>query len=132
MSDRIVVAVGIVINEHGQVLVAKRHPYQDQGDCWEFPGGKIEPNETVTQAIKRELFEEVGLEILDSEPWLTIDHDYAEKAVSLQVHKITKFSGMAIGKENQIIDWMAPKDLMTLTWPEANKPIVAKLNQCKL
>lgn len=126
-SQRIAVAVGVVINAHGEILIAKRLPHQHQGECWEFPGGKVEPNESVEEALKRELDEEVGLTVLHSEPWLEIDHDYHDKSVSLKVHKITVFSGIAIGKEGQTIDWVKPESLSRYTWPQANEKIVRAL-----
>lgn len=125
--ERIAVAVGIVINAEGEILIAKRLPHQHQGECWEFPGGKIEPNESVEAAIKRELDEEVGLTVMHSEPWFEIDHDYHDKAVCLKVHKITSFSGIAIGKEGQPIDWVKPDALSNYTWPQANERIVKAL-----
>lgn len=124
---RVNVAVGVVINDRGEILVAKRLPHQHQGDCWEFPGGKIEPNESVHEALKRELYEEVGLEVLDSEPWMEVTHDYHDKAVCLKVHKVTSFSGFAIGKEGQEIGWLKPNQLSTIPWPRANEAIVRAL-----
>lgn len=124
---RIAVAVGIVINAQGEVLIAKRLPHQHQGECWEFPGGKIEENESVEEAIKRELYEEVGLTIIHSEPWLEIEHDYHDRAVCLKVHKVTAFSGVAIGKEGQSIEWVKPEALLNFTWPQANEEIVKAL-----
>lgn len=127
MSTRVNVAVGVVINSDGEILVAKRLPHQHQGECWEFPGGKIEHNESVYEALKRELFEEVGLEVFTSEPWLEVVHDYIDKAVRLKVHKVTSFSGVAIGKEGQEISWIKPNQLSTLPWPKANEAIVQAL-----
>jgi 8-oxo-dGTP diphosphatase len=126
---RIEVAVGVIINSHGQVLVAKRRPNQHQGDSWEFPGGKIEPGETVSTALKRELFEEVGIEVVHHESWLEINHDYPDKAVCLQVHKVTSFLGEARGCEGQTVQWMLPEQLSGLTLPIANITIVEALRK---
>lgn len=122
---RIQVAVGVVFNDQGQVLIAKRPWYQ--GECWEFPGGKIEPGESVELALKRELFEEVGIVVAHHEPWLIIDHDYVDKSVRLKVHKVTQFSGDAKGCEGQKVQWLAPWKLLHLPVPEANKVIVKAL-----
>jgi 8-oxo-dGTP diphosphatase len=127
--SRVNVAVGVVINAQGEILVAKRLPHQHQGECWEFPGGKIEHNESVHEALKRELYEEVGLEVFTSEPWLEIVHDYTDKAVCLKVHKVTSFTGIAIGKEGQEISWIKPNQLSTLPWPKANEAIVLALRE---
>lgn len=124
---RIPVAVGVVFNDSGQVLIAKRLAHQHQGDCWEFPGGKIEANETVGQALKRELFEEVGITVTHHEPWMTVEHDYHDKAVCLKVHKITAFQGEPRGCEGQVVKWVLPSALLSLPFPMANQSIVQAL-----
>lgn len=124
---RIPVAVGVVFNDCGQVLIAKRLAHQHQGDCWEFPGGKIEENESVGQALKRELFEEVGITVTHHEPWMVVEHDYHDKAVSLEVHKITAFSGDPRGCEGQVVKWVLPEALLELPFPMANQSIVQAL-----
>lgn len=124
---RIPVAVGVVFNDSGQVLIAKRLAHQHQGDCWEFPGGKIEANETVGQALKRELFEEVGITVTHHEPWMIVEHDYHDKAVSLKVHKITAFQGEPRGCEGQVVKWVFPSVLLSLPFPMANQSIVQAL-----
>ncbi|MGE3319476.1 MAG: 8-oxo-dGTP diphosphatase MutT [Candidatus Berkiella sp.] len=126
---RIPVAVGVVMNDQGQVLIAKRLAHQHQGDCWEFPGGKIEKHESQSQALKRELFEEVGITVTHHEPWMVVDHDYHDKAVSLIVHKITGFSGEPRGLEGQQIKWVSPQELLSLPFPMANSMIVKALQR---
>ncbi len=126
---RISVAVGVVFNENGQVLVAKRLAHQHQGDCWEFPGGKIEANESEGQALARELLEEVGIIVTHHEPWMVVDHDYHDKAVCLMVHKITGFSGKPAGCEGQEVKWVSPEALLSLPFPMANHTIVAALQK---
>ncbi len=127
MDKRIAVAVGVVFNEQGQVLVAKRQSHQHQAHAWEFPGGKVEPGEEVGVALKRELFEEVGIEVIDHEPWLEIDHDYPDKAVRLCVHKVLSFKGQAKGCEGQLIAWHHLDTLPELLLPKANELIVKAL-----
>ncbi len=124
---RIRVAVGVVLNDKGQVLVAKRKAHQHQGDSWEFPGGKVEPGESIQVALKRELFEEVGLRVIAHEPWLEIDHDYPDKSVRLCVHKVLSFEGEAKGLEGQLIAWHYPQALTELALPKANEPILKAL-----
>ena len=98
---RIAVAVGVIFNGNGQVLIAKRLPHQHQGECWEFPGGKIEEGESDFNALKRELLEEIGIEVTGSDPWLEVMHDYQDKAVCLKVHKVTVFKGDPKGLEGR-------------------------------
>lgn len=121
------VAVGVVFNADGQILVAKRLPHQHQGECWEFPGGKIEAGETQSCALKRELFEEVGIQVIDHTPWLEVRHDYIDKVVCLKVHRVTTFAGEAKGLEGQEIRWLTPSEISRLSLPKANEVIVRAL-----
>ena len=88
------VAVG-VIKKNNNVFICKRADEQHQGGLWEFPGGKVEAGESVFQALKRELFEEVGLTIHSSSELVTIEHDYGDKCVRLNVHVVSNFNGQA-------------------------------------
>lgn len=124
-NSKIAVAVGILFNEQKEVLVASR--FFQQKECWEFPGGKIEAGETVAQALKRELKEEIGIEVLAHEPWLMIDHAYAHRTVCLQVHKVLSYEGQPQGCEGQKIQWLKPAQLRLLAVPQANIAIVEAL-----
>lgn len=121
------VAVGVVFNSLGQILVAKRLPHQHQGECWEFPGGKIEPGESEANALKRELLEEVGIQVLQHEPWLEVQHHYTDKSVCLKVHRVTSHLGEAKGLEGQEIRWLHPSQIALLTLPQANQSIINAL-----
>ncbi|MBR9729132.1 8-oxo-dGTP diphosphatase MutT [Shewanella intestini] len=127
MQKRVHVAVGVIINTHQQILLALRHGHLHQGGKWEFPGGKVEAGETVTQALTRELAEEVNLTVDDSSPFMNISHDYPDKQVRLDIHLVTQFSGNATGLEGQQIKWVDINQLNQYEFPEANKPILAKV-----
>ncbi|AAN53493.1 8-oxo-dGTP diphosphatase MutT [Shewanella oneidensis MR-1] len=127
MTKRIHVAVGIILNANGQILLAKRPEHLHQGGKWEFPGGKVELNETVTQALIRELKEEVALNVHSSEPFMALSYDYPDKQVLLDIHTVSDFTGEAQGLEGQQIAWVDKHDLTHYDFPEANKPILAKL-----
>tara|TARA_R110000868_G_scaffold144960_5_gene364592 strand:- start:27156 stop:27602 length:447 start_codon:yes stop_codon:yes gene_type:complete len=118
------VAVGVIINANNQILVAQRHAHQHQGGKWEFPGGKVEIGETVEQALSRELKEEVGIEVTQSESLTQIQHDYPDKSVLLDVQKVTGFIGNACGKEQQAIQWVSLDELTQFDMPEANHTIL--------
>ena len=75
------VAVAIVVNSKQEVLLALRHAHQHQGNLWEFPGGKVELNEPIHDALVREIQEELGLLITSAEPFIEILHDYSDKSV---------------------------------------------------
>lgn len=118
------VAVGVIVNAHRHVLIAKRPLHVHQGGLWEFPGGKLEESETVHQALVRELKEELGIEVFSSAPLIQIRHDYGDKAVLLDVHCVNEFSGEPVGTEGQEIRWVSPHELHQYSFPAANKPII--------
>jgi len=79
------VAVGVVKNNEGQVLISLRDKFLHQGGLWEFPGGKIESEETAEQALVRELKEELAISVLAATPLITIKHQYPDLSVQLNV-----------------------------------------------
>ena len=117
------VAVGLIIRD-GHALLAKRAEHQHQGGRFEFPGGKVEDNERVRDALARELYEELGIQIDDPQFLQRLTYDYPEKTVRLHVYRIESFSGEPIGREGQPLQWVALEDLFTLNFPDANRPIV--------
>ena len=123
----IAVAVGVVVNEQRQVLIALRSKAQHQGGLWEFPGGKIESGESDCQGLARELAEEVGIDVIATEVLTDIKHDYGDKIVDLRFILVTEFSGEAQGKVGQQIKWVSINDLPQYSFPEANKVIIPLL-----
>ena len=124
---RVTVAVGLLIDEDGRVLVTRRAPDTHQGGLWEFPGGKVEAGESVETALVRELAEELGIRVEASEPFMTLDHDYADKQVRLDVRRVTRWQGEARGLEGQPLAWQLPPAMANWPFPEANSPILARL-----
>lgn len=121
------VAVGIVRNRDGCVLIAQRRTGQHLAGCWEFPGGKVEAGESVFHALTRELKEEVGIGVLGASPMLRISHQYPAKKVLLDVWQVTSFSDEPVGREGQSVAWVAPDALGSFRFPEANAAIVNAL-----
>jgi len=128
MSKQVHVAVGVIYRDR-KFFLTKRADNVHQGGKWEFPGGKVEANETVAQALARELKEEVAIEVLACEPLIVIEHDYGDKKVMLDVFLVDNFSGEPCAQEGQEESWFSLADLKTLNFPEANKAIVSKLQQ---
>lgn len=127
MHDIIHVAVGVIKNSQGQVLLAKRPLDTHQGGLWEFPGGKVEDGENVNDALRRELREEIAIDVVSAEPLIKIQYRYPDKHVLLDVWQVTAFSGHAVGNEGQTVIWVEPDQLTqadTYSLPAANKPIV--------
>lgn len=123
-SKLVHVAVGVIKNPSQQVLIALRHEDADQGGLWEFPGGKVEPEESVQQALERELQEELGITVLAATPLIKITHHYENISVLLDVWSVEKFSGQASGCEGQQIAWVALNHLQDYTFPKANQAII--------
>ena len=118
------VAVGVIRNADGEILVTRRNDAAHQGGLWEFPGGKVEPGETVRQALKRELREELNIEARCVAPLIRIKHAYPDLQVLLDVWNVHEFSGMPTGCEGQPLQWLAPDRLAQLRFPDANLPII--------
>lgn len=121
------VAVGVVLDEDGNVLITRRAIESHQGGLWEFPGGKVEADETLAGALARELREELGIIIGHSTPLLEVRHDYGDKAVLLDVHVVRDYSGEACGLEGQPLAWVAPEKLGHYQFPAANLPIISAI-----
>lgn len=124
MLDIVHVAVAVIVNESNEVCISLRHNNTHQGGLWEFPGGKIEDNETVSQALSREIKEELGLEINESRPLITIPYDYNDKKVCLHVRKVSSYGGVASGIEGQQVRWVAADELTSYDFPAANEAII--------
>lgn len=118
------VAVGVIENSKNEILISKRQSYQDHPGLWEFPGGKLQDNESVTEALAREFKEELDIEIHEQRPLIQILHSYIDYTVLLDVWKINKWSGHAQGREGQKIQWQCKNKLQDRYYPEANKSII--------
>lgn len=128
MAKLVHVAVGVIVNADGKILIAKRPLSAHQGGLWEFPGGKVDAGETIEQALVRELREELAIDVLASQPLIQIRHHYPDKSVLLDVRKITQFLGTPIGNEGQPIQWVDAKELNKFEFPAANRPIISAIN----
>ena len=107
------VAVGILINAQNQFLLTSRPPGKVYEAYWEFPGGKLEANETVAQALTRELEEELGLKIEDVQIWRQQWVDYPHALVRLNFCKIHKWQGNMEMREGQQFAWQSlPVEVM--------------------
>ncbi len=118
------VVAAVIHNRQGQILIAQRPLHKHQGGLWEFAGGKIDEGESATQALVRELQEELGITATQYRPLLTVEHHYTDKSVRLQVFRVTAFDGEAHGAEGQPIAWVSPEQLISYPFPTANTPIL--------
>ncbi len=128
------VAVAVIANERGEILIAQRPPDRHQGGLWEFPGGKLEPGENVQQALRRELEEELGIRVGQARPLIRVRHRYVDGTVLLDVWRAIGYQGEPHGREGQPVRWVAPDRLLEHRFPAANYPVVTavRLPECYL
>ena len=124
---KIHVVVGIIRNKSNQVLIAERPAHTYKGGLWEFPGGKIEIDESALTALERELHEELGIHIEAAHNWFSFEYDYVDRLVLLDIWEVTHFSGVPHGAEGQKVKWVEIKDLNQFEFPAGNKIILEKL-----
>jgi len=99
------VAVGILIDPQGQLLLSTRPEGKPYAGFWEFPGGKIEAGESVEQALRRELQEELGITIDAAQIWRVTEHDYPHALVRLHWCKVFAWQGDFEMREGQAMRW---------------------------
>lgn len=99
------VAVGILVRPDGALLLSTRPPGKPYAGYWEFPGGKLEVGETVEQALRRELVEELGVSIGPAEVWKVTEHDYPHALVRLHWCKVHAWTGEFEMREGQEMAW---------------------------
>lgn len=126
-AKEVAVAVAILIKPNGEFLLAQRPEGKVYAGWWEFPGGKVEPNESVIAALKRELHEELGVDITHAYPWLTIRHAYEHANVRLHVYRVTQWQGEPHGKENQAFQWQSISNLTVAPLLPAAAPMIKAL-----
>jgi 8-oxo-dGTP diphosphatase len=119
------VAVGVLIDAAGRFLLTSRPQGKVYAGYWEFPGGKLEAGESVEQALRRELHEELGIEIGAAQPWNIELIDYPHARVRLHFCKVFEWSGEFQMRERQTMSWqtlpvqvapLLPGTLPVLDW----------------
>ncbi|MGH8553248.1 MAG: Nudix family hydrolase [Methylococcales bacterium] len=121
------VAVGVVSDSSGKILISRRHPASHQGGFWEFPGGKIAAGESIVAALGRELEEELGIKVESASPLIRIHHRYPDIAVVLHVYRVEAYASRARGREGQKIRWIEQRELHRFEFPKANLPILSAI-----
>lgn len=121
------IGVAVIRDDRDLILIDRRLAKGLLGGFWEFPGGKIEGNETVQECIKREILEEIGIEIAVDSHLITIDHTYSHFRVNLQVYNCRYLSGEARAIECEEIRWVTIEELDHFTFPAANQEIIGAL-----
>jgi 8-oxo-dGTP diphosphatase len=111
----------------GRWLVNCRPAGRPLAGSWEFPGGKRHSGEAPLAALKRELDEELGVEVLEADRVLELVHDYPGKRVHLDVWRVLRYRGTVTAREGQPLKWVTARECAELPLLEADWPIVARL-----
>ncbi len=113
-----------IIEKDGKILIARRRTDDHLKGKWEFPGGKICEGETPGECVKREIREELDIDIEAGDLLYVIQHTYNYAAIELYFYKTTYLSGEIKLKEYRDIRWVEKKDLRNYDLPEANLPLL--------
>ncbi|MCK5818630.1 MAG: 8-oxo-dGTP diphosphatase MutT [Psychromonas sp.] len=123
------ISIAIVINEQQEILISLRNGDLHQCDKWEFPGGKVDNDETPENAMLRELKEEVGLEATQYHFFKCLDHKYLDRSLSLYFFWVNQYIGIAKSRINQPLKWVKIDELATFDFPAANKKIITAIQK---
>jgi len=121
------VAAAVILRADGAFLLAKRPSGKVYAGWWEFPGGKVEEGEPAEAALKRELREELGIDVRQAWPWLTRMFTYEHATVRLNFFRVTGWTGEPHGREGQELAWQRLDETLLAPMLPANAPILASL-----
>jgi len=122
------VVVGLLTDDDaGQVLLNRRRRGTHMAGKWEFPGGKIRPDEPAFVALQRELAEELAIAVQAAKPFLNLTHDYSDRRVNLDVWLVEAYAGVPLGNEGQDLRWAHVNEISSFDLLAADAPIVAAL-----
>ena len=128
MKLLLVVAAALVDADH-RVLIAQRPKDKTLGGLWEFPGGKINPDERPEEALIRELHEELGLTVKEPclAPLTFASHRYEDFHLLMPLYVCRRWEGMATPREGQTLKWVRPGKLRDYAMPPADAPLIPPL-----
>ena len=121
------IAVGIIRDAQQRIFLTQRSADSHMANKWEFAGGKREEGESIEQTLKRELNEEVGIEVIRFLPFTTIEHKFDDRHVTLDFFLVEEWLGEPYGREGQPQRWVAQHELVAEEFPPANAEVIARL-----
>lgn len=126
------VVAGILRRADGQVYLARRRAGGEHGGRWEFPGGKCEAGETPRAALARELAEELGIEVIDSAPLLSVPWPLEQPRIRLLGRVVSAWRGEPVAAGHAAAGWWSPEALPWVEMPPADRPLAAALRLPRL
>ena len=126
MKAAIEVAAGLVFNQD-RLLITQRHESDHLGGLWEFPGGKVELGETFEECLRRELLEELGIDVSVGELVESISHEYPDKAVLIKFYNCKIINGHPRLLDCQNLQWVEAAELGKYEFPPADAQLLQRL-----
>lgn len=115
-----------MIEANGHYLITRRERGHLEG-LWEFPGGKVRPGETFAECLRRELLEELAVEVTVGEKLETVTWPYPERTVILHFFRCGVAAGQITPQEGQAVAWVTPQELRRYPFPPADAVLIARL-----
>ncbi|WP_392432293.1 8-oxo-dGTP diphosphatase MutT [Yersinia sp. HM-2024] len=125
------IAVGIIRNSQQEIFITQRAADSHMAGFWEFPGGKIEQDETPEVALKRELLEETGIAVKEAVLLKVLEHTFTDRIVTLSFYLVEEWDGKPFGREGQPMRWVKQSDLLAEEFPPANAAIIELLTHLR-
>ncbi len=125
--DHAIEIAAAVIEHHGRYLIARRHDHAVLGGFWEFPGGKRRVDESIEDCVRREVREEVGVEVAVGDLIERVVHPYPHGTVDITFLNATLVSGEPVARGCAEIRWVAPERLPAYRFPPANDTVIQRL-----
>ena len=125
----VLVAACALVDTDGRVLIAQRPEGKPMAGLWEFPGGKVEADETPEATLTRELREELGIDTSASclAPLTFASHAYSDFHLLMPLYVCRRWQGTPRAQEGQALKWVKPKEIRQFPMPEADRPLVSAL-----
>ena len=129
MANLLIVVAVALIDREGRVLLSQRPEGKEMAGLWEFPGGKVDPEETPESAIVREIKEELGIDIESAclAPFSFASENSGDFHLLMPLFLCRKWAGIPISMEGQSIRWVNPREFGELEMPPADRPLAAQL-----
>jgi mutator protein MutT len=125
-KPRIEVGAAVIFNQ-GNILISQRDESSHLSGLWEFPGGKRESSETFEECVRREIQEELNVEVAVHDLFEAVEYEYAEKIVLLKFFRCQYIGGEAKALGCRQFKWVSPSKLPFYTFPPANEVVIQKL-----